>query len=144
MKNVGAYFEYEEERNRDLMRVFRRVRAEMKNVPLPEIYRRVVSLPSVRFWVSEERAAIVVSNIIRGRSLENMRPTKREMYMEIYRRVCELRKRRPHASVYDLVFDVVNSPAPKFYLTPGSAKVIIHKVRHEWYKDRRRRPHRSR
>lgn len=142
MKNVGSYFEYEDERNRDLLRAFREVRSQMRNVSLPEVYKRVVLMPSSRFWVSEERASIVISNIVRGDRLENMRPTKREMYMEIYRRVCELRKERPRASNYDLVFDVVNSPAPKFYLTPGSAKVILHKVRHEWYEERKRKHHR--
>ena len=138
MKTAGAYFEYEDERNRDLLGVFRKVLSEGDGSPLPVVYRKVVEHPSARFWVSEERASIVVSNIAKGDKLENMRPTKREMYMEIYRRVQELRKSRPKASNYDLVFDVVNSPAPKFYLTPGSAKVILHKVRHQWYKERQR------
>lgn len=138
-KDIGAYFEYEEARNADLMKVFRRVRAAYPDVSLHEIYRRVVEEPSERFWVSEERASIVISAMTKGDRLEKMHDTKREMYFEIYSRVLEMRKSRPEDSIYDLTFDAVNSPAPKFYLTPGSAKVIIHKIKHEWYEERKRK-----
>lgn len=121
------------------MRAYREQITQTREVYLPEIYRRVVDMPSKRFWVSEERATIVVGNIIKGDKLEKMRPTKREMYFEIYKRVCELKKTRPTASIYDLVFDVLSGPAPKFYLTPGSAKVIISKIKKQWYEERKRK-----
>lgn len=140
MKRIGAYFEYEEERNRDLMRAYREQLTQSKEVvSLPDVYRQVVDMPSKRFWVSEERATIVIGNIMKGHKLEKMRPTKREMFFEIYSRVCELKKKRPNDSIYDLVFDVVNQPAPKFYLTPGSAKVIIFKIKKQWYEERKRK-----
>lgn len=138
-KDIGAYFEYEEARNKDLMRAFRKVKDAYPSASLHEIYKRVVEQPSERFWVSEERASIVISSMTKGETLENMHSTKREMYYEIYSRVLEMRKSRPEDSIYDLTFDAVNSPAPKFYLTPGSAKVIIHKIKHEWYEERKRK-----
>lgn len=138
-KDRGAYFEYEEERNADLMRAFREVRSSHPSIPLNEVYRIVVDMPSSRFWVSVERASIVISSMTRGDRLESMILTKREMYYEIYARVLELQKERPDDSIYDLTFDVVNSPAPKFYLKPGSAEVIIHKIKHKWYDERKRK-----
>lgn len=139
MKNEGAYFEYEEQRNRNLLEVFQKVAAANMDKPLPEIYRLTVMQPAERFWVSEERASIVISSIMKGDKLTKMRPTKKKMYLEIYRRVKGMREMNPGESLYSLVFDVVNSPAPEFYITPGSAKVIIHKIKHKWYEERKRK-----
>lgn len=139
MKNIGAIFEYEEERNRDLMRAYKAQLASHENKDLQAVFNRVVEMPSKRFWVSEERAAIVISEMMRGKGLKVKGKVKREMYNEIYRRVMKLRAVHPDMSVYDLTFMVVTSSAPKFYLTPGSAKVIIHKVKKQWYEERKRR-----
>lgn len=139
MKYIGSYFEYEDERNKDLMRAYKELMESSRELSLRNIYDKLVNMPSCRFWVSEERAAIVVSSIMKGARLEKMRPTKREMYFEIYRQVKEARKRRPDASIYDLTFDVVCSPAPKFYLSPGSAKVIIYKIKRQWYEERKQK-----
>lgn len=139
MKNVGAIFEYEEERNMDLMRAYREQLASHENKDIQSVFNRVVEMPSKRFWVSEERAAIVISEMIRGKGLKIKGKVKREMYHEIFRRVNGLKEKHPDKSVYDLTFMVVTGPAPKFYLTPGSAKVIIHKVKKQWYEERKRK-----
>lgn len=136
MKYVGSYFEYEQERNRDLLRVFELLMDRRQDLPMADIYARVVEMPSERFWVSESRATIVVSKIIGGDDLDSMLPNKRAMFMEIYRRVIAQRMKRPGDSLYAITFDVVNSPAPRFYLTPGSAKVIISKIKRQWYEAR--------
>ena len=70
MKNVGAIFEYEEERNRDLMRAYKEQLASHENKDLQSVLNRVVEMPSKRFWVSEERAAIVISEMMRGKGLK--------------------------------------------------------------------------
>ena len=139
MKNVGSTFEYEDARNKDLMRAYKRLIDETRDIRMSEIYEKVVQMPSERFWVSEERAAIVVSNMLKGRSIAQMRPNKREMFEEICRRTRELQKQRPDDTVYDLVFDVVSSPAPKFYLTPKTAKVIISRIKCQWYEQKKRK-----
>ena len=144
MKYYGSYFEYTDARNEDLMRAFFHQLESNKGKPLTtEFYQSVVDMPSRRFWVSEERAAIVVTTIIKGSKLETMRPSKREMYFEIYNRVLELRKQDPDASVFNLTFEVVNGPAPKFYLEPSSAKVIIGKINRKWYEKRKQRQRHS-
>lgn len=137
MKYVGSYFAYEQARNSDLMRAYETVFNANRGAKKEEIYKRVVEMPSSRFWVSEERAATIVLNIIKGDKLESMKPKKRLMYFEIYRRVMEAKKKDPDAPISYLTFDVVSSPAPQFYLTPQSAKTIISKIKRKWYEARK-------
>lgn len=132
MKNIGSTFEYEDARDRDLMRAYREALSQSNGDSAADMYDKVAKMPAARFWVSEERAAIVISNMFKGRSIAQMRTNKREMYEEIYRRVCELKKKRPEESVYDLTFEVVSQPAPKFYLTAESARIIIHYIKKKW------------
>lgn len=137
MKNKGSTFEYAKERDNDIMRAYLQLIRECDTIELQNIFRQVVNMPSKRFWVSAERAAIVVSRMMKGDKLLDMRPTKREMFEEIYRRVMKL-KESSSASIYELTIEVVQEPAPKFYLTTGSAKVIIYKAKKRWFKDRKR------
>lgn len=108
-------------------------------IRLPEVWKRIACMPSVRFWVSEERAAIVVGKMLRGEKLEKMRPLKKEMYEEICRRVKELQEKEPGMSIYQCCIQVVNSPAPKFYMTPLSIRETIYKIKREWFKERKKK-----
>jgi len=139
MKNRGSKFELEQERNEDLMRAYREQLEACDHIRMPEVYARVVDSPSVRFWVSEERASIVIARMFRGDSLDEMRPLKREMFREIYSRVLALKRQQPGLSIVEMVRRVLQQPAPKFYLTPGTAKVFICKIRKEWYYKRLKR-----
>ena len=136
MKNHGSYFEYEHQRNRELIKAFREEMAMAKFIRRDEVLAKTVNHPTSRFWVSEHRAAIVMANMLRGDDLANMRPHKREMFHEIFRRFLKLKSKHPDFSIYRLASLAVNQPAPKFYLTPGSAKVIICKIRSAWYDKR--------
>lgn len=134
MKPYGSILEFTKERNADLMRAYHHQIRNTRHVRMKDIGAAIVSMPSARFWVSEERATIVVSALISGRDLPaNMRPTKCEMFSEIYRRVLVLRSKRPNASIFELVCEVVNSPAPKFYMLPRSAMGIIYKIKNGYY-----------
>ena len=129
MKHKGAEAVYSAERDKDLLRAYREVLTRHRHIYLSRVVEEVVSSPSKRFWVSEERAKIVLGEIARGRSLERMNRTRRDMYMEIYRRVCLLQKEQPDLSLNRLIETVIESPAPCFYLTPQSAKVILHRIK---------------
>jgi hypothetical protein len=139
MKHPGAKFEYEQERNNNLMAVYHQLVSDVEYVCLPAIYKEVVNKPASRFYVSEERAAIVVGAMMRGVSIEGMIPNKREMFTEIYRRAMDIRKEHPDMPILEVVSQVVRQPAPKFYLTPGSAKAIIFKAKRQWYEMRKKK-----
>ena len=135
MKHKGSLMEYSQERLNDLMRVYDEHISSCSYIRMPDVYSRIVNMPSRRFWVSDIRAALVVAAMMRGEArLDKMCHSKREMYEEIYRRVIALRNNHPGMTTSELCAIVVMQPAPKFYLTPGSAKIMVCKARKEWMK----------
>ena len=133
MKNFGSILDFTDQRNDDLMRVYRRQLAAARTVVMPEIFELVAASPARRFWVSEERASIVVSAMESGRPVPRMRSNKREMFEEIYRRYLLRRAENPGASTFQLVSEIVNQPAPKFYLTPRTVGELIYRIKKGWY-----------
>ena len=125
MKHKGNKFEYEADRNRELMRVYREQLASCSQVVPSEIYKNVVAQPSSRFWVSEWRCAIVLSRMFNGDDLSSMIPNKREMYQEIFERAKKMYQQDPTVNYFMMAFTIIHQPAPKFYLTPESACIII-------------------
>ncbi len=139
MKYHGCILEFTDERNDELMRVFREAIASRPFNNIEELSEVIVNSPCSRFWVSEERAMVVVTALIKGLPvLRSMRPTKREMFQEIYKRVMKLRKVHPKTYIYELVIKVVNSPAPKFYMTPRSGMDKIYKIKNGFYEKQER------
>ena len=55
------------------------------------------------------------------------------MYEEIFKRVKDMKEHNPEMSLFDILFRVVRQPAPKFYLTPDSAKVITTRIKREQF-----------
>lgn len=134
MKSYGSVLAFTRERNAALLKAYRNQVDAVSFVCLSEIGEKIVNSPAPRFWVSEERAAAVVSAIMRGKPvLDTMRPTKREMFEEIYRRVVALKQVHPDWRLCQLIFKVVNSPAPKFYMEVSSALERLFKIRNGWY-----------
>lgn len=133
MKYFGSILDFTRERNEDLLRAFREQLAKASYKTVPEIFQSIADSPASRFWVSEERAAIVISAMHAGKPLTRMRSNKREMFEEIYRRFLIIREQYPDKSVYELVSMIVNQPAPKFYLTPRTVGEFIYRIKNGWY-----------
>lgn len=139
MKHKGkSKFPYSQERDHELMQAYLNECDRCNVIRTAELFPRVVARSPSRFWVSEERAAIVVGEMMRGDDKQDMRPLKREMFREIFSRVLRLKALQPDWPLSRLVAEVVNQPAPKFYLTPGSAKVIISHIKNKLRKEQRR------
>lgn len=127
MRKEGAKSYFKEARDAELSALFRKMLCETEMNSLNELFAAVVKQPSSRFWVSEDRAAIVVRDVIhRGYDLRQMKLQTARMYAEILKRVLKIREKNPERDIYSIVFEVVNSPAPEFYLTSDSAKVLIY------------------
>lgn len=134
MKYHGCILEFTEERNKELMRAFRLAIEKQEHINIADISETIVNTPCSRFWVSEERAMVVVAALIKGKPvLEAMRPTKQEMFKEIYRRVIKTQQQQPELSLFQTIIKVVNSPAPKFYMKPRCAMEIIYKIKKGHY-----------
>lgn len=140
MKHKGSLMMYSHERSDDLMMAYDKYVSSCDYIRMPEVYNSIVNMPSRRFWVSDIRAALVIAAMFRGEAhLENMCHSKREMYEEIFRRVKTLREQHPGMTISELCAIVVMQPAPKFYLTPGSAKIMVCKARKEWTRRKQQR-----
>lgn len=143
MKHFGSILEFTDRRNAELLAAWNKAMIESRHISLPAIAWRIVNTPCSRFWVSEERAMVVCSALMRGeKPLERMRPTKREMFLEIYRRVVV--ERGKGRTLAQAVSRVVNSPAPKFYMKPRCAIEIIYKIRNGFFEERKERQQRHR
>lgn len=127
MKHAGTKMEFSEERMRDMMIERNKYLASCRHILMPEVYQHLSSVPAPRFYVTGTRAAHVVASMMREgeQALKRMRPLKREMFFEIYSRVLKLMPKHPNTSIYHLCVRVTLQPAPKFYLTPGSIKVLL-------------------
>ena len=133
----GRFFEYRDERNADLLCVFREcVMNSPADESMDEVYQRIVNSKSKRFWVSEEQASKVVSYMMKGNKIDYMRDNKRKMFEEIYIRVMKMREENPNIRLFRLVEIIVSQEAPCFYMTSGSAKVIISQIKSKWCKRR--------
>ena len=79
MKHKGAVMEYSMERMNDLMRAYDEYISSCDYIRMPEVYKVIVNMPSRRFWVSDIRAALVVSVMMRGENdLSGMRPLRKK------------------------------------------------------------------
>ena len=138
MKRQGSKFPLETERNRSLLKSFRELFPLCDSLDL-SFYQRIADSPTERFWVTEERATLVVLAILKGAHLSNMLGTKAEMYEEIYHRYLELRKQRPGQPVSLLVGEIVNQPAPRFYMAAKSVREIIYRLKRKCYEETKKR-----
>ncbi len=129
MKKIGSVAEFGPQRDRELLAAFKAQLHNLGHLPLKEMFRRAAETKTSRFWVSERRAAIVISSMLKGDRLEYMSPKRREMYYEIFKIFKKIRLRSPEMTIYDAAYEAVNSEAPEFYLTPKSAKVLIYRAR---------------
>lgn len=133
MKYYGSILDFTQERNQELMRVYQEKLSKAGYIVMPKIFEQVANSPCSRFWVSEERAAIVISTLLAGKVVPNMRRNKREMFDEIFHRFLIAREQYPEKSIYTLAIMVVNQPAPKFYMTPRTVGELIYRIKNGWY-----------
>lgn len=138
MKQLGTTFEYEKERNRDLIRAYRICMDAHPGLPFFQQCKLISNMPASRFWVSEERAGIVISHLLKGENIL-LTPLKQEMYNEILGRTKAIMEREPGRAVSDIVFEVVNQPAPRFYYSAASIREMIYRIKREWYEARKRK-----
>lgn len=137
MKHQGSVSDYIPQRNLELIQTYRRTLASKEFIVRRDVCSIVADSPCSRFWTSEERATAVITDMLKGKYvLDSMRPLKREMFVELYKRTQQLREEQPDAPLFDIVMLAVNSPAPKFYMTPDSIVQIIWRIRRGHYKVR--------
>lgn len=123
--------EFSSQRSRLLLENFRKSIARQSVISAAKAFQEAVDSPAPRFWVGEVRAARIIGRMKKGEDpTVDMTPEKREMYREIFRRYEILQAEHPDWPVGDVVFTVVNSEAPRSYLSPIRAQQLINPLRH--------------
>ena len=126
MKKKNCICEFSSQRSMALLTNFRRAIANQSRISAQKAFKEAVESPVPRFWVSEARATRVITALINGIDLtEGMHSEKRKMYLDIYAGVIEEKKNNPQKPIGDIVFDIVNSPAPRSYMKWQTAGKII-------------------
>ena len=73
MKHPGSCSEFSAQRNAELLRAYRNVLSKKSYFNVNSDFNMVVNEPCSRFWISEERAMIVVSAMLRGENRSTCR-----------------------------------------------------------------------
>ncbi|MDE7402683.1 MAG: hypothetical protein K2M87_04640 [Muribaculaceae bacterium] len=131
MKKPGNTSDFIEQRDKELYAAFLEALKNPECKSLAEMHELAANTPCSRFWVSEQRAALVVSEIYRfgaDKALADAFPQRKRMYLEIFRRVVQLRSQKSELCLLHAVAEVIEQPAPEFYLTPLSSKITIYKI----------------
>lgn len=131
MRKIGATFELKERKEKELLATFRENLYNMLGRPFREIMQATITSPSSCFWVSEERATDVIEDLLKGKHVVFKRDTSRRMYEEILARVVRMQKHNPEMPLRTIIRKVIEQPAPEFYITPESAHILLHYLRHK-------------
>ena len=73
MKKKGSFVEFNDQRDKELLQAFKSQLHLLGTVPLQEVFTRAAMMPASRFWVSERRAMIVISAMLKGDRIESMK-----------------------------------------------------------------------
>ena len=89
-----------------------------------------------RFYVTFENARRFISLLMRGKRLPITNSNKRKMYMEIYRRYREQVKDSDARYKYLILEDIIEEPAPSFYLDEETFRGIVYSTLRKKEKNR--------
>lgn len=129
MKHKGSTCDFMDDRNRELLSAFIEELGSMESSAISDIWPRLSRREASRFYVSETRALSVLRHRRRTGRFPAMHSLRREMYEHLWQLYCQRKEREPWMPEKDIVYEIVNSPAPNFYLTPGSIRTIIYSLR---------------
>lgn len=150
MRNKYDRNEFKEQQDAEIMAAYRRIfKLYGGHVGVRTLYEMVSFAPASRFFVSARQAYRVISRMLGGDPMPNMRPTNLRMYNEILSRVkAELSQTPPlgevgrglsQSSIRKAVAKVVRQPAPEMYVGVRQVSYIISKEKRKCYEERKRR-----
>jgi len=120
------------QRNQDFMESYNRVlKGYGKKAPFIKKNRLIIEAlqqPAKRFYVTHDQCVIIIRQMIKGESTYIKSSLKLEMYNEILIRVKRELSIRPTRGLYGAIDYVLSKPAPKFYMTKGTAELLYYKL----------------
>lgn len=123
-------------RDKEFECVFFDVLKESESVK--EAYQKAVKHKASCFFASPRYAMRYVILKERGLQIKITNPTTIRMYEEIYARYLLRREIYPCKTKKEIIEDIINSPAPCFYVSISRAKHIIRRLRNDQRRNRQR------
>lgn len=133
MKHKGTGNVYITQRNKDLYEKYKDVIKFSEIITSKEIFRRLVSMPAKRFYVSEDRASVIIRKMMKGEEVGNMKKETKKMYHDMFNLVTKILNSDKTSTMSKAISKVLNGDAPYFYLTENSARVIISRIKNKKY-----------
>lgn len=129
MKNINNTIR--EERKHDVVDCFfeslRELRKTRPYVTQEEVIHHAANCEAPRFYVTFENARRFVSMLMRKKKLPLMNLNKIRMYKEIYHRYLERVKDCNKRYKYLILEQIIEEPAPSFYLDEETFRGIVYK-----------------
>ena len=128
MKKKNSKCDYTQHRNEKLMAEFKARIGCGDGSTIDSIFPLIArDAKAPRFYINEDRAYSLIRNFKKsGRWPDNMTANKRRMICDILERVERTMAFRRNITLKDAVYEVVNSEAPSFYLTPRSIRTMLY------------------
>ncbi len=128
MKKFGNKCDYTESKNRELVKLFRAAVRNARIIDLDRIFAEVAASAASRFYISEERVLLLIRQYRESGQWSVRSLQRRQMLAEIERRVSRMMAADAALTLADAVAQVVNAPAPSFYLTPRTCRTLIYRT----------------
>lgn len=116
------------ERDVDLLCAYRQALDKAKYpFSLNDILVATVKTPARRYYVGVRGVCRSIKKLRSGEELKISDERKR-LILDILPRVEEIEHKHPGKLLRDVIEEILDSPAPEFYLKPSSAQIIIHHI----------------
>ena len=117
-------------KKKDWLDAFNAALAANKNLSIENIMIIAANSPAPRFYCTFENARRMVSLLDRGKELPIENEKKIQMYKELHRRFVEARN-KTGVNSFSLLEDIINQPAPSFYLSLEAFRPLVYKAMNE-------------
>lgn len=143
MRKEGDVFAFTEQRDRDLLSAYQRqISRQLQlygRINATGLIQKVINSTASRYWVSSERACVVINKLERGESIGYMKPDKMRFYNELYKEFCAYREKHAGMPKKHIVEIVITYPAPCFGISPRVANNIIRKMKRKCMEEKVKR-----
>ena len=113
-------------KKQDVVNAFYKAMSLNPDKKIGELFDIARKMEAPRFYVTFENARLFVSMLDRGLELPLTFESKKRMYQELYNRL--KKKRGDKKKCYQLLEEIITSPAPEFYMDVETFKQVFYKT----------------
>ena len=128
MKHKGSVCDFSADRNEELRKLFKEELMKQENRSTSEAMDKVWQSGASRFYVSETRVKAVMRYRKKHGNFPVMGASRLRMFRELWKRYTEKSRLFPKREEEDVIYEIVNSPAPSFYLTRRSLRTLLYNI----------------